>query len=445
MKKVIQKGNLKIDDSIFEKVWHFGRRRYVYSYFFICLSLGLILLSFFISFFGLVDMKNDIWLRSLNTQKINELKKEKESIEESFEKNKTKNPEGTFDNAKKDLLNEWDITENNQTVSVSGTELAINQNNVFVSDNAKVLTDTTRRKIYDFNKQMAETQDEEQLVVVTVQELPSGETVETFSQAVFETLGIGQKSKNNGVLYLMAINNRATRIHVGYGLEEKLTDSESFGILHDEKVRKAFQEESYSKGVSRIVDLISEEVLSNTPEIDSEIREYEYYLKNTRTDFWLGIVLTIAFLIGIIVGSFCCLISTYKLNRKLKELIRKDNFLEEKEFCIAKISKEQYDIDLFYLYKGCPLILFFYFQLVRAIKAGHVLILAPKGAKTRRMGKQILINETLYDIDGRILTTRYSSSSYRSGGGGGSSSGGGFGGGSFGGGSSGGGGASGGW
>ncbi len=56
-----------------------------------------------------------------------------------------------------------------------------------------------------------------------------------------QVVGIGKKGKDNGVLVLVAVEDREWRIEVGYGLEGYITDVESKRIAEDYLVPK-FQE-----------------------------------------------------------------------------------------------------------------------------------------------------------------------------------------------------------
>jgi uncharacterized protein len=70
----------------------------------------------------------------------------------------------------------------------------------------------------------------DQLVVVTVPSL-RGEAIEQFGVRLSRGWGIGQKDKNNGVLLVVAPDERKVRIEVGYGLETVLTDPEAARII----------------------------------------------------------------------------------------------------------------------------------------------------------------------------------------------------------------------
>lgn len=61
-------------------------------------------------------------------------------------------------------------------------------------------------------------------------------------------MGIGQKGKDNGVLFLIAPNDRQARIEVGYGLEGVLPDVRAARILRREAVPR-FREDDYPGGI----------------------------------------------------------------------------------------------------------------------------------------------------------------------------------------------------
>jgi len=62
-------------------------------------------------------------------------------------------------------------------------------------------------------------------------ELLEGQEIEPYANALFRSWQLGQKDKNNGVLLLVAPNDKRVRIEVGYGLEGTLTDALSKVII----------------------------------------------------------------------------------------------------------------------------------------------------------------------------------------------------------------------
>ena len=70
-----------------------------------------------------------------------------------------------------------------------------------------------------------------QVVVVTLESL-NGANIEEYSLELARRWGIGQKGKDNGVLLVVAPNDKQIRIEVGYGLEGILTDALSSNIIN---------------------------------------------------------------------------------------------------------------------------------------------------------------------------------------------------------------------
>lgn len=95
-----------------------------------------------------------------------------------------------------------------------------------------------------------------QIAVVTISTL-SGDTIEGYANALFREWGIGEKDKNNGVLLLVAKEERKVRIEVGYGYEGDLTDARSSEIIRDTIV-PYFKQEQYGLGIlSGVRDIIT--------------------------------------------------------------------------------------------------------------------------------------------------------------------------------------------
>jgi uncharacterized protein len=80
-----------------------------------------------------------------------------------------------------------------------------------------------------------------------------GEEIEPYANELFRTWKLGEKTKNNGVLLLVAPNEHRVRIEVGYGLEGTLTDAISKIIILN-AVAPRFKAGDFDGGVSRGVD-----------------------------------------------------------------------------------------------------------------------------------------------------------------------------------------------
>ena len=87
----------------------------------------------------------------------------------------------------------------------------------------------------------------DQLVVVTVASL-EGHEIEDYGYQLGRAWGIGQKDGNNGVLLIVAPEERKVRIEVGYGLEPVLTDALSALIIQNE-ILPSFRTGGYEAGI----------------------------------------------------------------------------------------------------------------------------------------------------------------------------------------------------
>lgn len=94
----------------------------------------------------------------------------------------------------------------------------------------------------------------DQLVVVTVDSL-QGREIEEYGYQLGRAWGIGQKDTDNGVLLIVAPNEKKVRIEVGYGLEGIMTDALSALIIHND-ILPAFREGGFERGITNGVDAI---------------------------------------------------------------------------------------------------------------------------------------------------------------------------------------------
>ena len=120
-----------------------------------------------------------------------------------------------------------------------------------VVDQANIIQPSTRSAIEQKLADL-ETKSGIQLVVATVSSL-EGQDIEPYANELFRTWQLGEKSKNNGVLFLVAPNERRVRIEVGYGLEKTLTDALSKVIIVN-AITPRFKTGDFSGGISRGVD-----------------------------------------------------------------------------------------------------------------------------------------------------------------------------------------------
>ncbi|EPV3840341.1 TPM domain-containing protein [Morganella morganii] len=129
-----------------------------------------------------------------------------------------------------------------------------------VIDSAGLLT---RPQFAQLNRQLTEYElsrnDGSQFVVFIV---PStgGESIEAFAHRAFNTWKIGRKGQNNGLLLVVAVNDRNLRFEIGYGLEGILPDV-SAGRIIRHRITPEFKDGHYftgiEAGVTDAIDIIS--------------------------------------------------------------------------------------------------------------------------------------------------------------------------------------------
>lgn len=150
-----------------------------------------------------------------------------------------------------------------------------------------------------------------QVAVVTVPTL-GDEYLENYAVKLFEEWKIGDKDRDNGVLFLVAIAERKVRIEVGYGLEPVLTDAQSNGIIQKTVIpefKMGNMEKGIVDGTNAIISVVKNGADYSAPvEKGFNLETIIYFvifgffwlfgmLANTKS-WWLGGV------IGAVVGLF---------------------------------------------------------------------------------------------------------------------------------------------
>ena len=130
----------------------------------------------------------------------------------------------------------------------------------YVSDYANIVSPSDKAAITQLLGEL-EQKTTAQVAVVTVP-TTQPETIEGYSVKLFEKWRIGKKGKDNGVLFLIAYQDRRVRIETGYGLEGALPDVLCHKIISN-LVVPAFKSGEYSKGITAgvqaIVGLVAKE------------------------------------------------------------------------------------------------------------------------------------------------------------------------------------------
>jgi len=120
-----------------------------------------------------------------------------------------------------------------------------------VVDDANILSPAMRTELTS-KLEALEAKTSDQVVVVTLKSL-QGTSIEDFGYQLGRHWQVGQKGKNNGVLLIVAPNERRVRIEVGYGLEGTLPDAVAKLIIENSIIPR-FRANDFPGGISRGVD-----------------------------------------------------------------------------------------------------------------------------------------------------------------------------------------------
>ncbi len=140
---------------------------------------------------------------------------------------------------------------------VAATAAALAQSLTFpaltgrVVDEANILDSAARSALTQLSSDL-ETKSTDQLVIVTLSSL-RGTSIEDYGYQLGRAWQIGQKDKNNGVLLIVAPNERKVRIEVGYGLEGTLTDALTSFIIQN-AILPRFKAGDFPGGIKRGAD-----------------------------------------------------------------------------------------------------------------------------------------------------------------------------------------------
>ena len=122
-----------------------------------------------------------------------------------------------------------------------------------VVDAADLLTPEQEQKLSDQSEAL-EREIGPQYVVVTLTDL-QGYAIDDYGMRLGNHWGIGSAERDDGVLLIVAPHERKVRIEVGYGLENRVTDSFAADVLR-ERVLPHFRAGEFSEGITAGSDAI---------------------------------------------------------------------------------------------------------------------------------------------------------------------------------------------
>jgi uncharacterized protein len=126
-----------------------------------------------------------------------------------------------------------------------------------INDYAGVLSADERARLED-TLRARERESSNQIVVAIFRSL-QGESQEDYSIRLAQAWRVGQKGLDNGVIFLVFLDDRKVRLEVGYGLESKLTDALSSQILR-QVVAPHFREGKVADGIAAGLDAVQQAI-----------------------------------------------------------------------------------------------------------------------------------------------------------------------------------------
>jgi len=125
----------------------------------------------------------------------------------------------------------------------------------YVNDYADMISPAVEARLEEELRSFEQT-DSTQIVILTIPSL-EGEVIEEFGIRVAEAWKIGQALKDNGIIFIVAKEDRKMRIEVGRGLEGRLTDLMA-GRIIDLVVKPSFRRGDFDygflAGVAALID-----------------------------------------------------------------------------------------------------------------------------------------------------------------------------------------------
>lgn len=171
----------------------------------------------------------------------------------------------------------------------------------FVNDYAGVLKGTTKDKLEALSKDLeAKTSAELAIAIVkSVEPLDS----KTYAVKLFEKWKIGKKGKDNGLLILLAMDERRVEIEVGYGLEGVINDAKAGEIL-DKYVVPYFKSGEYGEGLYNGAAVVAGEIAKSAGQELGEQFKVKPEVGDWNTAVIIFVIIVGLFLIAFASGFF---------------------------------------------------------------------------------------------------------------------------------------------
>ena len=170
----------------------------------------------------------------------------------------------------------------------------------YVNDYANILSSETENYIMDKSVALNEV-DGTQIVVVTVPDL-DGNSLEDYAYELFKEFKIGDKEKDNGLLLLLALEERQFRVEVGNGLEGILPDGKT-GRFQDQYIIPYLKDDKWDEGIKNGYDAFYTEIVKLN-NLDLSCDKPIVIKGENEIPFLNGFTIFISVLLGSFIGDF---------------------------------------------------------------------------------------------------------------------------------------------
>ncbi|WP_122468565.1 TPM domain-containing protein [Brevundimonas lutea] len=162
-----------------------------------------------------------------------------------------------------------------------------------------------------------EQQTGDQLVVVTLRSL-EGDDIADYGYRLGREWGIGRQGVDNGVLLIVAPEERKVRIEVGYGLEPVLTDAMSAQIIEND-ILPAFRNGGFERGITQGVEAIAGQLTLDRAEAEARAAAAAEAMHSDRGELDLGAIVILIVIVALVLITIGGVLSSAGQRRRRRD------------------------------------------------------------------------------------------------------------------------------
>ena len=178
------------------------------------------------------------------------------------------------------------LTSNiSQALTVKEVTNPRKSNNGWVADMADILDRQTEEELNHLINNL-ERNNGTEIAVVSVTETTSANSPKAFATELFNYWGIGKARSDNGILFLISVEENRVEIETGYGIKQKLSDTEIVSII-DNQIIPQYKQNEFNRGTLNGTRALITALDSST------IEQVTDKLLNLIKDWWLIFIFAI--------------------------------------------------------------------------------------------------------------------------------------------------------